>query len=469
MPPLQLKHWQQIVTSDTAAPPKYSLEARIDRLPFSSWHLRVGMVIGSGWFFDAFDALAIAYVLPVLISVWGLTPGEVGVVISIGYAGQAIGSIFFGWLGERAGRVPCAQYTLLIFSIMSLACAFAPNYFPLLAMRFIQGLGLGGEIPIMATYISEIAPARHRARFSLGYQFFFAVGLVVVAFVGTRVVPAFGWRWMFAIGALPALLVLPLRRLLVESPRWLASRNRLKEADQVLTTIEDLVSRHQTKPLPPAPENMPPTQPSATRLADLFKGIYLRRTLCVWFLWLATNIVNYGLITWMPSVWRTIYHLPVRQSLDYGFITTAVGLAGTVSALLLLDIVGRKPMFTLGLLLCAVPLLVLAGKPGLEPSRVLALICVCFVCNAVPAFSLSTYTAEIYPTPLRALGTGIGNAWLRFAALAVPLIIGWMLPLWGMGSVFLLMGLCSLAGGVVCWLFAVETRGRPLEQLSPSI
>jgi MFS transporter, putative metabolite:H+ symporter len=107
------------VSSNVAAPAEHSLAARIERLPFSTWHLRVGIIIGSSWFFDGFDALAIADVLPVPISLWSLTPGQVGLMISIGYAGQAIGSIFFGWIAEKVGRVPCALYSLLIFSVMS--------------------------------------------------------------------------------------------------------------------------------------------------------------------------------------------------------------------------------------------------------------------------------------------------------------------------------------------------------------
>jgi len=270
----------------------YRIVARIERLPLSTWHLRIGLVICTGFFFDAFDAMTIAYALPVLIGLWHLAPGEIGFVISIGFAGQLVGSIFFGWLAERLGRVPCAIAALLIFSVMSLACAFAWSLPSLAAMRFIQGLGLGGEIPVLATYVNELAAARRRGRFAISYQSSFAIGLPITAFIGAFVVPHFGWQWMFLIGGIPALLVVLFARMLPESPRWLARHGRAAEADTVLSRIEALVSQGGAKPLPPIEAVAATARPAESRFLDLFRGIYLRRTLMVWSLWFCTYVVT---------------------------------------------------------------------------------------------------------------------------------------------------------------------------------
>lgn len=448
---------------------QYHITARIERLPFSAWHLRIGTIIGSSWFFDAFDALAIAYVLPVLIGLWDLAPGQIGLLIATGYAGQIIGSIFFGWLAEKIGRVPCTLYTLLIFSVMSLVCAFAWDFQALLICRFIQGLGLGGEIPIMATYISEFSPAAKRGRYGLGYQLLFSIGLFTVALAGVWVVPIFGWQWMFILGAAPALLVLPLRRLLPESPRWLASKGRAAEADQVLTKIEAIVSQNGARPLPPVARDVPPVTPSRTSFADLFKGIYLRRTLSVWTIWFCSYLIVYGLSTWMPSIYRTVYHVPVQTALNYGFIASAFGLICAITAVLTIDRIGRKALFTLGQLLSALPLLYLGLHTDMAPDAVLPFIVFSFGCNSVLAISLSTYTAEIYPTELRALGCGVGNAWLRFASVVGPFFIGWIIPVAGLGAVFVVFGIAAVIGGLTAFIFAPETKGRVLEQLSPSL
>ena len=159
---------------------RYQIAARIERLPFSSWHLKMGAIVSTGWFFDGFDALAIAYVLPVLLKDWNLSFTYIGVMIGAGYAGQLVGSIIFGWLGERVGRVPIFRYTLILYTVMSVACCFAWDYNSLFWMRVIQGLGLGGEIPIMAAYIGEFAKASHRGRYGLGFQLWFSISFIFV-------------------------------------------------------------------------------------------------------------------------------------------------------------------------------------------------------------------------------------------------------------------------------------------------
>jgi putative MFS transporter len=141
------------------------IAARIERLPFSPWHVKLRVIMGVATFFDAFDALAIAYVLPALIPLWKLAPGQVGLLISIGFAGQLVGAILFGWLAEKQGRVRIAAWTIGIFSVFSLVCAFSWNLPSMLVFRFFQGLGLGGQVPIAAAYINEIAKAEGRGRF----------------------------------------------------------------------------------------------------------------------------------------------------------------------------------------------------------------------------------------------------------------------------------------------------------------
>ena len=281
------------------------IAARIERLPFTAWQLAVGIIIASAWFFDAVDALAIAYVLPVLNSSWKLAPFETGMLIAGGYAGQAIGSIAAGWFAERWGRMPVMLTTLLVFSAMSLACAFAWDFGSMLAFRFVQGIGLGGEVPIMITYINEFSKAKGRGRFALGIQVLFAVGLVASALMGVWVVPNLGWQWMFYIGALPGLLLLPLRWMVPESARWLASKGRYAEADRILARIEAIATRG-GKTLPPLPADLPPAQPAPCRFGDLFKGIYRARTISTWCLWICCFGTSYGVGTWLPSIYREI-------------------------------------------------------------------------------------------------------------------------------------------------------------------
>ena len=167
----------------------YQIAARIERLPFSRWHLKMGAIVSTGSFFDGFDALAIAYVLPALVQHWHMTFATASTLIGAGYGGQLVGSILFGWLGERYGRVPIFRYTLILYTVMSVACAFAWDYTSLFWMRAIQGIGLGGEIPIMASYIGEFAKASHRGRYGLGFQLWFSISFIFVSGISYFVVP----------------------------------------------------------------------------------------------------------------------------------------------------------------------------------------------------------------------------------------------------------------------------------------
>ena len=444
------------------------IAARIERLPFTSWQLIVGVIIASAWFFDAVDALAIAYVLPVLNGLWKLAPSQTGMLIAAGYAGQTIGSIVAGSVAERWGRVPVLLMTLLLFSIMSLACAFAWSFDSMLWFRLIQGIGLGGEVPIMITYINEFSRARGRGTFALGVQVLFAFGLTASAFLGSWIVPRFGWQWMFIIGAAPALLALPLRWMVPESARWLASKGRFAEADAVLGRIESIATRS-GKPLPPLPTDLPPARPTPCRFGDLFKGIYLRRTLSTWCLWICCFGLSYSIGTWLPSIYRSVFHLPLQQSLNYGFIQTAATLVGTLITVFTIDLVGRRPMFIIGLLGTALPLLSFTVIDASNPETILVRVCITYFFLSVLVLSLGLYTAEIYANNMRALGSGVAAAWQRSAATAGPLIVGGLLPNFGLNTVFVFFGCLISFALIIALFFVIETRGRVLEQLSPQL
>ena len=449
----------------TATPEQ--IAARIERLPLSPWHLKLRLIMGIALFFDAFDALAIAYVLPVLIPMWKLAPAQIGLLISAGFAGMLVGAIFFGWLAERIGRIGGAIWTIGIFSVFSIVCAFSWSYESMLIFRFIQGLGLGGEVPIAAAYIGEIAKAGKRGRFFLLYQVIFAVGLAAVAVAATWVVPHLGWQWMFYIGAVPAVIALILRRTLPESPRWLASRGRLDEADQTMRRIEEEVARTSGQALPPLPANIPPVSRERAKWAELFTSTYARRTFSVWVMWFCAYLVTYGIGGWLPTVYRTVFKLPIQQSLQYTMVTPVVGVIGALACAYFIDLTGRKWWFVVAFLAGSVPLFVLAFGAATTPFNVMILSTTSWFFITTISLALYLYSSEIYPTRIRALGTGTGTAWVRLASIIGPFVVGMILPAGGLSGVFMMFAIAALVGGIVTALFAMETRGRTLEELSP--
>ncbi len=452
-----------------ALPPvtEETISARVERLPVSSWYRRMMLIVGTAGFFDAFDALTIAFVLPVLIGLWHIAPTQIGALISIGYVGQLLGAIGFSWLAERYGRQRVLQWTIAIIGLLSVACAFAWSYDSLFWFRLMQGLGLGAEVPIAATYMNELTRHELRGRLVALFQSIFAFGVMATALIALWAVPHLGWQSMFVIGAAPALLALVLRRLVPESPRWLAAHGRLHEADAGLTRIEAIVSAE--RPLPPLPTNIPAIVRHSASWLDLFRGGYLARTLTAWAMAFATSIVGYGLLVWLPTIYRTVYHLPIGQTLRYSFVSYFVGLFGSLSGVFLIDRFGRRPCYMISFFGAGLPLLALwwlgrGGPAPLEAVVWIASIALFFI--SILLASIYVYMPEIYPTPIRALGSGTASAWLRLASIVGPAVVGAILGQASVAIVFLFFALVGLAGGLVVFLFAIETRGKILEEIA---
>jgi len=444
------------------------ITARIERLPMSRWYLRVISTVASAHFFDAFDSLTIASVLPVLVGLWHIAPGEIGTLISAGYIGQLVGALALGWLAERYGRLKVLQYSLVLIAVFAGACALAWNYASFFWFRTLQGLGLGGEVPVAATYMNEFTKADYRGRLIMALQTTFGVGVAVTSILAAWLVPTFGWQSMFVVGMVPVLLAIGLRWLVPESPRWLAAHGRIDEADVALKRLELEASRNGTRPLPPLPDHIPPVSRETAAWGDLFKGLYLKRTVVAWIMAFCTSFVGYGLVLWLPTIARTIYHFPLAQALRYGAIMNVVGLAGPIVCLLVIDFVGRRACFFVAFFGGAVAMAVLwwLGEAR-TADQVLALGTVGYFFIGCLLTGLYVYIPETYPTRMRALGTGTASSWLRIASIVGPAMVGFTLQNSGIGAVFLMFAVVALVGAATVLFMMIETRGQILEEVSP--
>jgi MFS transporter, putative metabolite:H+ symporter len=441
-----------------------NIAARIERIPFSVWHVKARVLVGTATFFDAFDALSIAQVLPVLVPLWKLTQPEIGFMISAGYVGQLLGALFFGWMAERYGRIPALVGAIAIFSVMSVACGFAWDYTSLLSFRTIQGFGLGGEVPIAAVYISEIVKAKGRGRFVLIYENIFAIGVVLAGLVGSIIVPAYGWQALFFLGGLPIIVAIMLSKVVPESPRWLAGKGRFVEAEAAVAKIERATVDAGLVLPPVVPTVEPEVIPASWR--DIFSGIYLVRTLVVWTIWFGTYLIFYSLLIWLPTIYRTVFHLPLDVSLRYGLIANLCVLAGTIACALIVDVIGRRRLFTFalgGTALCLFALWFLGANDLIE---VVALGSATLFFVSASSLALYVYTPEIYPTRCRVVATALSTAWLRAASMVGPLFVGFTLS-YGVSFVCLAFGAVAVVTGIVATLFASESTGKVLEEFSP--
>lgn len=443
------------------------LIARLERLPVTRRLMLLRVIVGIATFFDAYTVLAIAFAMPQLVTEWKLSPTAVGMIISAGYIGQLFGAVIFGSLAEKFGRLKILFVTIVLFVSMDIACLFAWSGAAMMAFRFFQGVGTGGEVPVASAYINEFIGAEKRGRFFLLYEVIFPVGLMFAGMAGYFLVPVYGWKAMFIVGLIPSVLTIPLRWFMPESPRWLASKGRFAEADAVVKLLENDATRHGMVLREPVVNLVEYKETGRSDWRELFKGIYLNRTLTIWGLWICVYMVNNGLITWLPTLYKQVFHLPLQTSLAYGWTTSSVGVIASIACALLIDKVGRKPWYATAFLLAMVPLVTLTWLGATTATQVLILATATYAILQTIAFSLYLYSAELYPTRLRAVGTGFGSAWLRAGSSIGPMLVGLIVADLGIRYVFTAFAVVALIGGLTTLLFAIETKGRVLEELSP--
>jgi MFS transporter, putative metabolite:H+ symporter len=452
---------------NAAATANAALVARLERIPVTRRLALIRIIIGTATFFDAYTVLVIAFAMPKLVTEWHLTPAWVGMILSAGYVGQFVGAILFGWVAEKIGRLPTLLTTILLFVSMDIACLFAWGGASMLVFRFLQGIGTGGEVPVASAYINEFVGARKRGRFFLLYEVIFPIGLLFAGLAGYFLVPQFGWRALFVIGLIPAVLMIPLRMVMPESPRWLASKGKFDRADKVVSMLE----REAVKEGKPLPEPVArPVDRKSTAKSDwreLFRGLYLKRTLMIWGLWITVYVINNGLVTWLPTLYQQVFKLPLQTSLLYGWITSAVGVVASILCALCIDKVGRKRWYSIAFIAATVPLVILTAIGATTATQVVILAPIAYAILQTIAFSLYLYSAELYPTRLRAVGTGFGSAWLRAASSVGPLLVGFVVADLGIRYVFAVFAIVALIGGVLTMRYAIETKGQVLEELSP--
>lgn len=437
---------------------------RLEALPVGRFHYKLLLVTGLGWLFDSMDTGLIAFILPVLAKEWGLAPGQMGLIGSIGLVGMALGAVVSGTIADRIGRKKVFTITVLLYSIASAFCALSWNYQSLLVFRFLVGFGLGGELPVAATLVSEYAPSHVRGRFIVLLESFWGLGWIAAACIAYFFIPLYGWRMAFLIGALPALYVCLIRLHMPESVRYLLAHGRVGEARQIVVSLERQLH------VPVAPfvsekETVPVVAKASFR--ELWKKPFISRTIMLWLVWFGINFSYYGIFMWLPSL---VFQqgFTVVKTFEYVLIMTLAQLPGYYCAAWLVDKIGRKYTLSAFLLFSGVASYFFGHASTAATLMMWGSVMSFFNLGAWGV--LYTYTPEQYPTAIRALGSGWAAGFGRFGGMAAPMMVGALLVRnFGFGSVFYMFALVFVAVAVIVLSLGVESKQKDLESISEGL
>ena len=442
---------------------------RLDRAPWRAIHRRIAVALGIGWALDAFEVQIIGSVIPAIAATFALPRGEQIAVFVIWFLGLGLGAIVFGYLADRVGRRRLFVATLLLYSCSALATAASPSYGFFMVFRFLTGLGVGGEYSAVCSAISEFMPARARGRTNALVMNFWslggiAAGLVGIVFVST-VLGNGGWRVALLFGVIAALYGLYARRLVPESPRWLASQGRLREANAVIEQVSG-IRRDRAEYLPRELR----TSLSA-QLAELWQH-HRGRLLFGMALDFSEASGYYGLFTFISVfvLTKSVVNVPAGTVPYYYLVANFGALAGGVAVSWALDRVGRRPTVFFGYSAASLSSLLVAaaalsGSPGwtLAAFTVAVLFATTAWVSAYPTFT------ELFPTHLRATGVGASVAVGRLGAILGAVVLAQAASSFGLWSAFVtlagLWAIGALAAGI-WWLRGFEARGMTLEAIA---
>lgn len=432
--------------------------ARLDAVPLNRFHWTLLVVSGLGWMFDAMDVILVSFLVTPVSREFGLDAGRIPWIASAGFVGMFIGAAVSGRLADRYGRRNVFQWTLVVFGLGSLLTTFSPSFEWFVAARVITGLGLGGELPVASTLVSELSPRASRGRMIVLLESFWAYGTILAGLIAILVIPAYTWRGATFIGFLPALYVAYLRRALPESPRYLASRGMLNEADAVVRQVE----RAGGAPLITVARPVAPVAQPRVSLADLWSRAFARRTAMLWILWFGITFTYYGIFIYVPSLLFARGLSEVRSN-EYFFLSTLAQVPGYFSAAWLVERWGRKATLVTYLFGTAA-VAYLFGNAGTGTDA--------FVwASALSFFNLGAWGAvyafspELYPTAIRASGAGTAAAVGRVGGILAPFAVPWLVPSIGQGGVFAFFTALVVLTAIAVYVLAEETKGRSLEEL----
>ncbi|UZD61312.1 MFS transporter [Brevibacterium sp. JSBI002] len=462
----------------------------IAHLPWK-WRTQGAIFIigGLGFMFDAWDVALNGFLIPLLSDYWSLSVGQAAWIATANLIGMALGAFTWGGIADVIGRKKAFTLTLLVFSIFTVAGAFAPAYGWFILFRFLAGFGLGGCIPVDYALVGEFTPSRHRGRVLTAMDGWWPIGASLCAFVSAYLLGFGDWRLIMLVMIVPALLTVAVRFGIPESPLYLASVGRYAEADAIIKrlvertgadvtewTHEPVGGAAATPTTDPALSQTVPSSGSGPKVSRQLRAASgqlvqlwqhsARTTLVAWSLFVSVLLVYYAALTWLPGILKKQGLADQAAFLVTGSMT-AVGILGVIVSALIVERFGRKWVLGVSSIVAAVLLVgsavfIEASGADLTFAAKAAIIGFGLVIQiAIP--TLYTYVSELYPTRLRGSGFGWASAASRLATGIAPIVFGaFMWPVLGLTLTFVLTGALVVVAVLLMGFLVRETTGEEL-------
>ena len=458
-----------------------AIAQRLEQLPQAAGLRRLIARISAGGWFEFYDLFMTGYIALGLVkgglfSKLGSDAASLAGFAAAGFGGMFAGTLIFSRISDRFGRKTTFTWSLVFYSLMTLAMSLSPNALAIDGFRFLAGLGIGVQIVTIDAYISEIAPSRARGRFIALSQAIGYTAVPIVAFAAYLLVPHTfagldGWRWVALAGGAGAILVWPIQAGLAESPRWLASRGHVTAAYSALAIIERQVganAQRQTseRDRPADGRHLEAALGPSDVLRQIFGRAYRPRTVMLVLFNIFQTVGFYGFAAWIPVLLNQ-RGSDVAQSLHYSSIIAVVTPLGPLLAMRFADALERKRQIVVLALSSAACALGLAFVSA--PWSIVTFGALITLVNTWFSCAFHAYQSELYPTPVRASAVGFVYSWSRLSSIFVGYLYAFMLRAHGVDAAFETIAAAMVISATIVALVGPLTNRRQLEVLAPEV
>lgn len=427
----------------------------IESLKLSSTHFWVVSIAALGFMFDSFDTYIVSYAMPSIIREWDIDNVTIGILSSAGLAGMFLGAIFWGPFTDRMGRKAGFIGTVLGFSLLTGVTAFVPNVFQFGIVRFLTGMCLGGMIPVNTALVSEYVAAKYRGRFVSVLTVLWPVGLLLAALCSLALVPTYGWRILFYIGVLPAILTFFVAFRVPESPRWLISKGRVNAATIVLRKLgaseEDVANLINEK------------KEKDVSIFALLQPKYAKRFVLTGGYYFFAYFGYYGFVLWLPSILSRVYGLSLATTFSYTLFVALAAILGRMVAFYTIERFGRKQLFYVGFGIGGIAALIFGMLN--EPTYLLIGACMLSFLYEQGVAGTVVWTAELYPSEVRATATCWSTGLGRVSAALSPIVFGYFMDIKMYYGIYIMMAISFWIAVALVFFLGIETKGKSLKDV----